>query len=136
MAPACAPRSMASIVRAWSMCATHRCSPQRTLSRPRFATLHERSTAMKHVAFSGRLVMLGCGSIGQGVLPLILRHIDMPREHIHILTADARGSDVAAACGVGVTISPVTRENYRHLLTSLLGPGDFLLNLSVYVSSV
>ena len=34
---------------------------------------------MKHVAFGGRLVMLGFGSIGQGVLPLILRHIDMPR---------------------------------------------------------
>ena len=33
---------------------------------------------MKHVAFGGRLVMVGCGSIGQGVLPLILRHIDMP----------------------------------------------------------
>ena len=29
-------------------------------------------------AFRGRLVMLGFGSIGQGVLPLILRHIDMP----------------------------------------------------------
>ena len=31
----------------------------------------------------GRLVMLGFGSIGQGVLPLILRHIDMPREQHH-----------------------------------------------------
>ena len=39
---------------------------------------------MKHVAFGGRLVMLGFGSIGQGVLPLILRHIDMPaRPHQH-----------------------------------------------------
>ena len=27
---------------------------------------------MIHVPFAGRLVMLGCGSIGQGVLPLIL----------------------------------------------------------------
>ena len=91
---------------------------------------------MKHVEFAGRLVMLGCGSIGQGVLPLILRHIDMPRERIHILTADARGSDVAAACGVAVTVAPVTRDNYRDLLRPLLGRGDFLLNLSVDVSSV
>jgi len=30
---------------------------------------------MRHVGFSGRLVMLGFGSIGQGVLPLKLRHI-------------------------------------------------------------
>ena len=35
---------------------------------------------MIHTRFSGRLVMLGFGSIGQGVLPLILRHIDIARE--------------------------------------------------------
>jgi homospermidine synthase len=91
---------------------------------------------MKHVAFAGRLVMLGCGSIGQGVLPLILRHIDMPRGRIHILTADTRGSDVAEEFGVSITVAPVTRGNYRELLVPLLGQGDFLLNLSVDVSSV
>jgi homospermidine synthase len=91
---------------------------------------------MKHVGFSGRLVMLGCGSIGQGVLPLILRHIDMPRERITILTADARGRDVAAEYGIRFIEQPVTRDNLADLLTPLLGRGDFLLNLSVDVSSV
>jgi homospermidine synthase len=91
---------------------------------------------MKYVSFGGRLVMLGCGSIGQGVLPLILRHIDMPRNNIHIVTADARGSDVAAEYGVAFTVAQLTRNNYRDLLLPLLGPGDFLLNLSVDVSSV
>ncbi len=91
---------------------------------------------MKHASFNGRLVMLGCGSIGQGVLPLILRHIDMPRAHIHIVTADERGHEVAAEYGIDITVSPLTRANYRTLLTPLLGPGDFLLNLSVDVSSV
>jgi len=91
---------------------------------------------MKHASFNGRLVMLGCGSIGQGVLPLILRHIDMPRERIHIVTADERGQDVAAEYGIAITVSPLTRANYRALLSPLLGPGDFLLNLSVDVSSV
>jgi homospermidine synthase len=91
---------------------------------------------MKYVSFGGRVVMLGCGSIGQGVLPLILRHIDMPRKNIHIVTADDRGSDVAAECGVAFTVAHLTRENYRELLLPLLGSGDFLLNLSVDVSSV
>ena len=91
---------------------------------------------MKHVTFSGRLVMLGFGSIGQGVLPLILRHIDMPREHIAILTADDRGADVADEYGVSRLVAPLTRANFRDLLTPLLGEGDFLLNLSVDVSSV
>ncbi len=91
---------------------------------------------MQHVAFSGRLVMLGFGSIGQGVLPLILRHIDMPRDRISIVSGDARGEDVAAAFGVAFSIMPLTRGNFSDVLSPLLQPGDFLLNLSVDVSSV
>lgn len=90
----------------------------------------------KHVAFSGRLVMLGCGSIGQGVLPLILRHIDMPKKKITIVTADKRGKDVAKECGVDFVKTAITRENMRDVLVPMLGRGDFLLNLSVDVSSV
>ena len=91
---------------------------------------------MIHARFSGRLVMLGFGSIGQGVLPLILRHIDLPRERITIVTAEERGRAVAEEYGIRFVIEPATRANYRDLLTPLLGPGDFLLNLSVDVSSV
>jgi homospermidine synthase len=90
----------------------------------------------KHVPFAGRIVMVGCGSIGQGVLPLILRHIDVPRENIVIVTAEERGRKVANEFGVEFRISPLTRENYRSVLAPLVGKGDFLLNLSVDVSSV
>ncbi|HQT65414.1 MAG: homospermidine synthase [Acidocella sp. 20-57-95] len=92
--------------------------------------------AIKHVSFSGRLLMLGCGSIGQGVLPLLLRHIDMPKENISILTSDHRGSAVAKSFGITEEILAVTRENYRDVLTARLAEGDFLLNLSVDISSV
>jgi homospermidine synthase len=90
----------------------------------------------KHVRFSGRLLMLGCGSIGQGVLPLLLRHIDMPKENISVLTSDTRGSKVAAEFGITEEILTVTRENYEEVLLSRLRAGDFLLNLSVDISSV
>jgi homospermidine synthase len=91
---------------------------------------------MKHVAFRGRLVMLGFGSIGQGVLPLILRHIDMPASRITIVSGDERGRDIAAGYGIGLTVCPLTRENVGDVLAPLLQAGDFLLNLSVDVSSV
>jgi len=91
---------------------------------------------MIHARFTGRLVMLGFGSIGQGVLPLILRHIDIPREAITIVTAEERGREVAAEYGIRFVLEAATRENYRDLLTPLLRRGDFLLNLSVDVSSV
>ncbi len=90
----------------------------------------------KHVTFTGRLVMVGFGSIGQGVLPLILRHIDMPRDRITIITAEERGREIAEGYGVTFLNSPLTRENFRATLAPLLGAGDFLLNLSIDVSSV
>jgi homospermidine synthase len=89
-----------------------------------------------HAAFDGRMVILGFGSIGQGVLPLLLRHIDMDAGQITIVTADTRGSDVAAAHNVAFVEKPLTRDNYREVLGPLLGEGDFLLNLSVEVASV
>ncbi len=60
---------------------------------------------MKHIPFSGRFVMIGCGSIGQGVLPLILRHIDMGPGQITILTGDQRGRDVAHEYGVDFVVA-------------------------------
>ena len=49
----------------------------------------------KFVKFRGRLVIVGFGSIGQGVLPLILRHIDMKANQVTIVTAEDRGQKEA-----------------------------------------
>jgi len=89
-----------------------------------------------HVNFAGKIVMVGFGSIGQGVLPLILRHIGTSAERITIVTADEAGKAEAAKYGVKFVNSALTRENYRARLEPLLGAGDFLLNLSVDVSSI
>ena len=35
--------------------------------------------------FTGRLVMLGCGSVGQCTLPLVLRHVDMPAGRVTVV---------------------------------------------------
>ena len=91
---------------------------------------------MKHTQFSGRLVMLGFGSIGQGSLPLILRHIDMDPNLITIVTAENRGKEIADELGIKFTVQPITQENYKTVLSPMLGKGDFLLNLSVDVSSI
>jgi homospermidine synthase len=80
--------------------------------------------------------MVGFGSIGQGVLPLILRHIGIDPQRITIVTADAAGSTEAREYGIEFMELPLTRDNYRQVLEPLLAAGDFLLNLSVDVSSV
>ena len=89
----------------------------------------------KHAAFRGRLVIVGFGSIGQGVLPLLLRHLDIRAAQITIVTAEPRGRDVAAEYGVAFVETVLTRDNYRAMLDPRIGGGDFLLNLSVDVSS-
>lgn len=88
-----------------------------------------------HVEFPGRILLVGFGSIGQGILPLILRHIGVPAERLTIVTADESGRAVAAEFGVKLVCETLTRQSFRRVLNPLLGRGDFLLNVSVDVSS-
>jgi homospermidine synthase len=89
-----------------------------------------------HVEFPGRILFIGFGSVGQGVLPLILRHIGIAPERITIVTADDRGNEEAAKYGIKFIKERLTRETFRRVLNPLLGRGDFLINVSVEVSSV
>lgn len=89
-----------------------------------------------YVDFPGRIVIVGFGSIGQGVLPLLLRHIGIAPERVTIVTAADRGREEAEKYGIKFVKEALTRENHRRILTPLLGRGDFLLNVSVEVSSI
>jgi homospermidine synthase len=89
-----------------------------------------------HVEFPGRILLVGFGSIGQGVLPLILRHVGISPERITIVTAEEHGRAIAAEYGVKFIRETLTRESFRRILNPLLGRGDFLLNVSVDVSSI
>ncbi|MCZ7653551.1 MAG: saccharopine dehydrogenase NADP-binding domain-containing protein [Rhodocyclaceae bacterium] len=60
----------------------------------------------KELAFAGRIVMVGFGSIGQGTLPLLLRHIDIRPDQIVIVTGDENGRAVAAEYGVEFNATP------------------------------
>ncbi len=93
------------------------------------------SEARKEHVFGGRLVMLGFGCIGQGALPLLLRHIAMRPEQLLVVKPHDSGLAVAREYGVRSLVTPLDADNVRQVLTPLLGPGDFLLNLSVDVSS-
>lgn len=93
-------------------------------------------TAHHRQAFAGRIILLGFGCIGQGVLPLLLRHLAVRPAQIEILAGDAEGSDQALQAGIAHRVQPIDADNYRAVLAPLLEPGDFLLNLTVDVSSV
>jgi len=94
------------------------------------------STHPIHVEFPGRIIFVGFGSVGQGVLPLILRHIGTRPERITIVSADGRGAAVAMHHGVKFIVTPIVRDNLESALGPLVHAGDFLLNVSVDVSSL
>jgi len=89
-----------------------------------------------YIEFHGRIVLIGFGSIGQGVMPLILRHIGIEPSRILIITADDRGRAEAEQYGIKFVREALTRENFRRILDVHLGRGDFVLNVSVDVSSI
>src|ERR1700690_2732677 len=89
-----------------------------------------------HVKFPGKIVFVGFGSIGQGVLPLILRHIGTSARRITIVTAEDKGRPAAQAYGVKFTKAALATETSRPTPEPLVDAGDFLLTLSVDVSSI
>lgn len=64
-----------------------------------------------HVEFGGRLLMVGFGCIGRGVLPLLLRHIAIRRGHFRIVTDQDTHRDIAEVHGIGMRVEALTRDN-------------------------
>jgi len=82
------------------------------------------------------MLIVGFGAVGQGSLPLILRHIEVSPQKITIVTANEFGQGIAAEYGVPFRVEPLTRDNYAAILARELGRGDFLVNVSIDVCSV
>ena len=80
--------------------------------------------------------MLGFGSVGQGMLPLLPRELGVKPGRIKIVKSKEDESGIAAEFGVEVIATPLNEGNFESVLEPLLDEGDFLLNLSVDVSSL
>jgi homospermidine synthase len=84
----------------------------------------------------GPLVVVGFGSIGKGVLPLILRHIDLDRSRVTVIDPDDSARAIAEFAGVRFEKIALKKETLREQLAPFLGAGGFLVNVSVEVSSI
>lgn len=93
-------------------------------------------SAIKHARVRGKLLMVGFGCVGQAVLPLLLRHLEVRPDQIAIVAASAAGEEIAREFGVDFEQLTLTEANYGPELAPRLNAGDFLLNLSIDVSSL
>ena len=92
-----------------------------------------------HGKIEGPIVMVGFGSIGRGILPLIERHFAFDKHRLVVIDPDDSGKKILDNHGVRFLHKAVTRDNYRALLTQLLTAGGgrgFCVNLSVDTSSL
>lgn len=88
------------------------------------------------VEFAGRIVMVGCGVIGQTTLPLLRRHVALGPDKLTVISADEGGRGVAQEHGATFVHTHLKPRNYRRNLARHVHAGDLLLNLSVDVSSL
>lgn len=86
--------------------------------------------------FTGKIIFIGFGSIAKGVLPLFLRHLPLTPDRIRIIAADPDNDEIASRYNIPYHQIRLTESNYRPVLEPLLEKGDFLVNLSVFVSSI
>ena len=90
-----------------------------------------------HARIDGALVMIGFGSIGRGVLPLIERHIGFEREHFTVIEPTDEYAHILRDHGIRHLQVALTAENFAEVLRSLFPAGrGMIVNLSVDVDSI
>lgn len=90
-----------------------------------------------HARIDGALVMIGFGSIGRGVLPLIERHIGFDRERFTVIEPTDEYAHILRDHGIRHLQVALTAENFAQVLRSLFPAGrGMIVNLSVDVDSI
>ena len=92
-----------------------------------------------HGEITGPIVMVGCGSIGRGFIPLLERHFAFDAARVVVVDPNAGCRDFVEGRGFRFVQAGLTPDNYRAVLQPLLGAGagqGFCVNLSVDTSSL
>ena len=97
------------------------------------------STWPHYGKITGPIVLIGFGSIGRGILPLIERHFEFDKSRFTVIDPVDTHRRLLDERGIAFLKTKLTPENYREVLTPLLTKGEgqgFIVNLSVDVSSL
>src|SRR3990167_6127002 len=82
--------------------------------------------------FKGKILVIGCGSVSQCAIPLVLKLIDAPPKNITIMDFTDNRHRVKDSLdkGVNYVIDRVTRKNYPNLLKKYVSPEDLIIDLA------
>lgn len=84
------------------------------------------------------VTFVGFGSTGQGLLPLVFKHLEyITPSDISIIAADSDGNSIASSYAVEKYFpnTVIDSTNYQEILSNHVKPGGLLINVSVNVCS-
>jgi len=93
----------------------------------------------KAARFNGRLLLLGFGGVGQTMLPMVLRHIGLDPRKVAVLEKDNHQDlfkKKYGNTGVRYIIKEIVEDNMDSVLSSLVGQGDMIINLSLNIDGI
>lgn len=82
------------------------------------------------------ILLIGYGSVGQALTPLLLKHFALMPAQVRAIAADEDGRFIAEHYGLDYLNLPLTEQNYAEILAACLCAGDWLINVAVEVSSL
>ena len=86
----------------------------------------------KHVKFNGKILIIGCGSVSQCAIPLVLGLIDVPPQNVTIMDFVDNRKRVKDSLkkGARYVSDRITEKNYKTLLKKYVGRGDLIIDLA------
>lgn len=87
----------------------------------------------KYFKPDGRIIILGWGSVGQTVLPMVLRHFDIAPERVIVIDKKYHPLFNKYRGLIQYFKVEVTQDNMDRVLSRFLQPGDFLVNVSLNI---
>ncbi|GBL19405.1 homospermidine synthase [Anaerolineaceae bacterium] len=84
------------------------------------------------IPFSGKVLVLGCGSVSRCLQPLLLRHLAIDPARLTIMDFEDLRHLIpdTLAGGAQYVQARITRENLAETLGAHVGPGDLLIDLA------
>ncbi len=82
--------------------------------------------------FQGNLLIIGCGSVSQCALPMLIKHLDMPAKKITVMDFVDNRKRIQSSLkrGVRYVKDRITPSNYKEVLGRYAGPGDMIIDLA------
>ena len=88
--------------------------------------------------FRGRILMVGFGTIGQCLMPMLIDTLALEPQRVRVLDGDDHSSEIGPwrERGVAYSLRRIERHSLGEVLHGLAEPGDVLVNVTVGVDSV